>query len=314
MELKNELNELQNQVNSFNQEKINWEEQANLIKTTAVQKKELELKDQMSDLQLKIKELQSQLQQTESKHKELVLNETSAIKEEKDKKINELKEQITDLEKANLQFKVIQNKTKGENFEHEVEGELRKVFVDDVIEKITNQVQKADYLQTVKENDMICGKIVYEVKNAQWQKGWEKKLVEDMASREAKYGILVATSFNDQYRGIPFKVSDFSPNIYLTDPDSFTFVGHILRNMIKVENRINEKYKNKDISDKLQEFHKWRESTFQRVNKVFAEQFEKIESSEASILSKVETIKKAREKIRSDWTSLIKSFIEGLNI
>jgi hypothetical protein len=58
----------------------------------------------------------------------------------------------------------------------------------------------------------------------------------DVANNKTKYGILVATSFNEQHNGIPFKRSDDFPNIWLTDSESFVFVGQIVRKLIEVEN------------------------------------------------------------------------------
>jgi len=92
--------------------------------------------------------------------KELELNE----------KIRHLEKENADLVLKNNENRVINNKIKGENFEHEVEGELRKAFgaSEDVIEKITVADKKADYLQVVRNNQRKeLGRIVYEVKNAE---------------------------------------------------------------------------------------------------------------------------------------------------
>ncbi|QEH61950.1 hypothetical protein SCHIN_v1c07550 [Spiroplasma chinense] len=263
---------------------------------------------------LEIEKLKNELASIEDKSKlaskELIEN----YRQEYENKLAIANAEITELKISNAQNKVIQNKTKGENFEHDVEGELRKVFVNDIIEKINDATKKADFRHTIKEDGQVMGKIIYEVKNAEWKNTWEKKLTEDMAREESKYGILVATSFNDQYRGIPFKVSDQNPNIFLTDADSFTFVGNIVRMLIRTENKLIEKYKDGNQSEKIKEFNNWRDTSFIAFSKMLEDQFKRIEQSESSITLKINDIRIARQKIVGQWLKVVKTFIEGMNI
>lgn len=213
-----------------------------------------------------------------------------------------------------MKSKIIQNKVRGENFEYEIEKELRKTFAQDNIKKITIKNQKADYLQEIKQNNKIIGKIIYEIKNAEWKNDWEKKLSQDMSIQGSKYGILVATSFTSHFKGIPFKVSDENPNIYLTNEDSFYFVGHILRNLIKIEYKF-ELFKNDNsIQDKKIIFNKWKDLEFPKVNKIFEDNFKKMNDIELYIIKKIADLKKSREKILDNWINIIKNFIENFNI
>ncbi|QGS52038.1 DUF2130 domain-containing protein [Spiroplasma tabanidicola] len=309
-----EITKLKEQINNFDQKLVSDIEKAKALQIQAMQKEKDELNLAISTNKDLISKLEANIKVLEASKKEEILIEKDKLRNEYDLQIKELNNQIMELKEANIQYKVIQNKTKGENFEHDVEAELRKVFPDDVIKKITSQSQKADYLQLVKENNVEVGKIVYEVKNATWSKTWEKKLIEDTAKEGAKYGILIATSFNDQYRGIPFKVSDENQNIFLTDADSFAFVGHIIRTLIKTEARLLEKYSRDDKNEKVESFNKWRDTSFVTVSKVFEDQFKRIEDSENAITNKLNEIRIAREKIFGQWKAVIKNFIEGLNL
>lgn len=306
----NEVKELQIKLN----DKIN--DLNTFEKKLEIQKQQLELESnkKINDIEIKLNNKQNELNSFQQK---LDLEKQKLESEYlKNKSILETKykEQITELEKANIQQKVIQNKMKGENFEHEVEGELRKAFEDDIIEKITSGAKKADYLQIIKNKDDSIGRIVYEVKNAEWSNNWEKKLIDDMASQKSKYGILVSTSFNDKYRGIPFKVSDFSSNIYLTDPESFIFVGQIIKKLIKIEWEISKNQNNKDNNKAIKDFYDWRDTQFNKTNKLFEDQLKRIEGSENSITKQVDEIRIAREKIISNWKIIIKAFIESMEI
>lgn len=249
----------------------------------------------------------------EKQLKDEVFKQIEILRQQKDSEINELREQNTQLTIANEKNKVIQNKTKGENFEHEVEAELRKVFDMDIIEKITTRDQKADYLQIVQQNNQEIGRIVYEVKNAEWKPTWEKKLLEDTVAQKGKYGILIATSFNEKYRGIPFKVSDVAPNIFLTDPDSFVFVSQIIKKLIQKEYEFESK-SGVSTDEASKEFNNWRELIFAKANQNFEEQIKRIYSAENSIIKQADEIRIGREKISSIWKNTIKEFIDNFKI
>ncbi|AOG60593.1 hypothetical protein SHELI_v1c06420 [Spiroplasma helicoides] len=309
-----EIAKLELKINDFNKNKESEIEKAKFSVKEEYQKLIESNLNKILELEKININLKANIDNIENLNKLDILREKENLRNEYENKLNMLNNQINELKEANLQFKVIQNKTKGENFEHDVEGELRKVFVNDIIEKITSQSKKADYLQTIKEENKVLGKIVYEVKNAEWSNSWEKKLIEDMTKEGSQYGILVATSFNDKYRGIPFKVSDFSSNIYLTDPDSFTFVGNIIRTLIITQARLEEKYGSNDNNEKIKRFIDWKNTTFNTISKLFEDQFKRIEDSENSISKKVDEIRIAREKIYSNWIKVVKNFIEALNI
>ncbi|ASP28465.1 hypothetical protein SCORR_v1c06930 [Spiroplasma corruscae] len=245
------------------------------------------------------------------KEKQLLVKNEQVIVEYEDK-IKTYLNQIKDLEVANATNKVIQNKTKGENFEHDVYGELLKVFEDDRVTKITSQDKKADYLQEVFLDTKVIGKIVYEVKNAEWSNAWEKKLIEDMAKQGSKYGIIVATSFNKKYPGIPFKKSDINQNIYLCDADSFIFIGQIIRSIIKIENKFENQRSITNYDEKIKEYNQWKEVQLPKLLKIFEDSFERIKENESSIIKRVDDIRIAREKMQNNALHNIREYIDNL--
>ncbi|WP_338954879.1 DUF2130 domain-containing protein [Spiroplasma endosymbiont of Polydrusus cervinus] len=295
LELDKTLAEKENQFNKIKQEEL---DKLNQIITN----QSIELSNNKVNLEKLLVEKENQLM---NKQQEIILNY------EKELKI--LNFQVEELKIANATNKVIQNKTKGENFEHEVYGELLKVFEDDKVTKITSQDKKADYLQKIITDNKKIGKIVYEVKNAEWSNAWEKKLVEDMAKQDSKYGILVATSFNKKYPGIPFKKSDENPNIYLCDADSFIFVGQILRSMIKIENKLDSQKQITNYDEKIKAFTSWKEVHLPKLIKMFEDSFMRIKEAEASITKKVDEIRIAREKMHNNALHNIREFLEEFN-
>ncbi|MCL8210771.1 hypothetical protein LT336_00515 [Spiroplasma sp. JKS002671] len=308
----NEIFNLKQEISKLKQEheaqKIMLEKslatkETNLLKSHHEQLNQLHqiIADQKNKLETNRLELANSLSQQELKFTQL-----------KDSEALKLKNQIQELEKANLQFRVIQNKTKGENFEHEVEKELRKIFEpDDVISKITDQDKKADYLQEVRQDNTIIGKIVYEVKNAEWSNNWEKKLVDDMAKQGSKYGILIATSFNNKYAGIPFKRSDYNPNIYLTDSESFYFVGQILRTLIKIEYRLDSNRDKTNYSEKISQFNEWKELELPKLDTSLNDSLQKIDDLADSISRSAEKIKKEKAKVYKNWIKNIKDYLDN---
>ncbi|WP_342268502.1 DUF2130 domain-containing protein [Spiroplasma endosymbiont of Aspidapion aeneum] len=235
--------------------KLNLNDYQNKIKQIEASKT-AEILNKEKDTQLlfnqKIKELELKINNFESEEKNLKLkfetdlaNKMLEIEKAHTNKIDSLNLQIRELEQANLRLRIIDSKSKGENFELEVEKELRKAFgYLDKIEKITTGDKKADYLQTVRNSQgKDIGKIVYEVKNAKWSDAWLPKLSVDVSNNKTKYGILVATSFNDKYKSIPFIRSDEWVNIWMSDSESFIFVGQIVRRLIEIEFDFEEKRK-----------------------------------------------------------------------
>ncbi|PPE06225.1 DUF2130 domain-containing protein [Mesoplasma corruscae] len=269
-----------------------------------------DLKLQLNNKQIEIDNL-VKVKELESEKKELTIK-------------NEYENRINELTQANREFKIINSKRKGENFEHEVEEELQKGFgLFDQIDKLTTGDRKADYLQTIKNaKKEVVGKIVYEVKNAEWSNGWINKLAQDVANNKTKYGILIATSFNDQYRGVPFIKSNEYDNIWITDSESFIFVGQMLRRFIEFEYELNQKINiltsssNNDIIKELEaqkeKLNNYWSVTFPTSYKKIKAEMESLDKVSQSLINNSNKIKKSADVIKNQFFNKITSELTNI--
>ncbi|WP_031543228.1 DUF2130 domain-containing protein [Mesoplasma photuris] len=308
-----ELNKKEILINNFKNQIANLEKEQELI----ISKKEAELKN---SIQNEISKLEQQLMNKDFEIKTTAMefeNKLSISKNEIEKKYAT---QIEELKIANAQNKILQSKRKGENFEHEVEGELRKAFgLYDSIEKINNTTndKKADYLQVIKNaTGKEIGKIVYEVKNAEWKDTWENKLAIDVANNKTKYGILIATSFNERYNGIPFIKSEINPNIWITDSESFVFVGQIVRRLIEIENdytiktqiltNTNSQELIKEYEIKKQKLDQYWTIEFPKTYKIIKTELEAIDSVKVSLTKNADKLAKASNRLNAQFKDKVK--------
>ncbi|KAF5274349.1 hypothetical protein FQR65_LT17020 [Abscondita terminalis] len=215
--------------------------------TEEFSKKELEYQKLLADAKINTQFKESEILSLKEKEKILRKEIEFEFEVKKNSAEKALIEKIHDLELANQQNKIIQNKTKGENFEHEVEEILRKTFMDDVIEKITDKDQKADYLHIIRKNNVEIGRIVYEVKNA--------------------------------------------------DPESFTFVSHMIKKIIIIENELKNNKDDKGVELQIKKFNDFKEVKMNTINNMFELQTKRISTAENSITKQVDEIRIARETI-----------------
>ena len=314
--------QINNQQLEIQRLKQNQKAQLDLAQTNLDAQKAVIMEIKNSEIQLlnqKIETLKSGYDnevKTALQAKELELNE----------KIHQLEKEKADLILKNNENRIINNKIKGENFEHEVEGELRKAFgsSDDMIEKITVADKKADYLQIVRNSQRKeLGRIVYEVKNAEWSDKWEAKLVVDTAQQKAQYGILVATKFNDKYHDVPFVKSSENDHIYLTDGDSFVFVAQILRRMMENENYYRQKVKELSTNEKnvlLSKYEKEHEALEQFLieklpgfKKKFETQLEAILKVGHTLNKQVNILETAHNTLQKEYTKRIAEELQKIS-
>ncbi|WP_339033506.1 DUF2130 domain-containing protein [Spiroplasma endosymbiont of Cantharis rufa] len=303
--LMNKIQKLEAEANSLDQ-----------LHEQKVEKLKLELESnfnlQKAQWEAKTNQALLEVQKIESENK-LILNQKELELKTKYEEVISLKEkEITDLKVANATNRILNNKTKGENWENEVELELRKLasLTGDEINKITRTGTKADFLQIVREKELDLGKIVFECKNGEWKDSWEPKLTEDMAKEGANYAVLVATSTNEKFK-VPFLVSQKNKNILIADPDSFVFVSSMVRKLILIESNLRGKSDNNEAYDK---FNSWKLKSFETFKGIIQKSIEGIEANERTIVNKVEDIKKNREKLWRNWQTLMLDFLEGFNI
>jgi len=285
------------------------------------QKKQTELEIQINN---KLNEIR-QIKEIEDKKLAVLKNE---LMENHNKEITKLKEFIHELEIKNAQNRVIQNKIIGENWEREVENELSKAFgsTNDIVEKINRSIDatKADYLQIIRDNQKNeVGKIVYEVKNAEWSNNWIPKLYDDAAKQGTKYGILVTNKFSEKHHiDVGFAKSDEYENIWITDPWSFVFVAQIIRKLIEVEHSFN-KQKNEITNSSQEDTLKKYVKTIDALNnymiselpsfiKNFRKQLENLEVVEGSLVKNAKKLETIQKNLRKEFDKKIIERLEKI--
>lgn len=153
--------------------------------------RKLRHKDEERELEMK-KRIAKEEERIRGEAREKVLEEHESKDREKDKKLQDALKQIDAL-KAQIQRGSQQ--TQGEVMELVLEKILKGEFPQDEIFEVKKGQRGADVVQTVvDENGKNCGKILWESKNAQWNKAWLAKLRQDRRDAKADIAVLVATN------------------------------------------------------------------------------------------------------------------------
>ena len=124
--------------------------------------------------------------------KKKVLEEHELKDREKDKQLQNYSSQIKDLKNEVGRGSP---KLQGEVMEVALEETLQRAFSQDKISNVKAGQRGADVEQIVIDKwGRECGKILWESKNAQWNKSWLAKLREDQRQAKADIAVLVATN------------------------------------------------------------------------------------------------------------------------
>lgn len=231
--VKKELEE-KNKIEIADLEKQLQEKQT---KVDEMQKYELELRKEKREIeeekkQLKL-EVERQLDEQRKKIEESVtkqiLDEHRLKEAEKDKLISDLKVALEDAQKKATQGS---QQTQGEVLELELENLLRKEFPSDNIVEVKKGIRGADILQEVVDrNGRVCGKILWETKNADWQNSWPAKLREDQRAAKADQAALVSVKVPEEIQSFVFQ-----DNVWVCVVESFLALAYALRfNLIQVQ-------------------------------------------------------------------------------
>jgi hypothetical protein len=110
---------------------------------------------------------------------------------ESNKKMDDLKRQIDELKRKAEQGS---EQTQGEVLELDLEGALRRCFIDDEIVPVPTGVSGGDLLQLVHDEARHpCGAIIWECKRTKtWNDGWLLKLKDDKLAAKAQLAVLVS--------------------------------------------------------------------------------------------------------------------------
>lgn len=213
-----------------------------MIRNLQEEAKEEKLRNK--DLQEQILELTKELRKSRQDKESLQLEMQKKLAEEEDiirletRKQTEEEHRLKDYEKdkklrdalimnEELKNKLQQNsqQTQGEVLEIEVENSLRQMFPEDKIEEIKKGQKGADIKQVVVDKkSRECGIILWETKNAKWDKGWISKLKEDQRDAKAQLGVLVGTDLPKEIETYIYR-----DGIWITNPKMVTALSFALR-------------------------------------------------------------------------------------
>ncbi len=206
-------------------------------KVEEMQKFELELRKQKREVEEEKKQLKLEVErQLDEQRKEIeksvtkqILDEHRLKEAEKDKLISDLKVALEDAQKKASQGS---QQSQGEVLELEIENQLRNAFPLDNISEIKKGIRGADILQEVIDrNGRVCGRILWETKNAEWQGSWPTKLREDQRASKADLAALVSVNVPESINSFVFQ-----DNIWICTVDCFLALAYALRfNLIQVQ-------------------------------------------------------------------------------
>lgn len=171
-----------------------------------------------------------EMQKKLTEEQEKIIQETrKKVEEEHGLKDLEKNKKLQDALKVNeeLKRKLEQGsqQTQGEVLELELEDTLRVEFPNDGIKPVPKGIRGADIVQEViDKKGTVCGKILWESKNAKWNKSWIGKLKEDQRVVGAQFAVLVATDLPPDIKNFRFR-----DGVWITDRNSFIGLAHSLR-------------------------------------------------------------------------------------
>lgn len=114
--------------------------------------------------------------------------------------------------------------------QRELYEELKATFTTDLIRNVPPGVKGADIIHEVRENEVVCGKIVYDRKNRQkWETEYATKLRGDQIAERASHAILSTTKFPKEAKGRMLWVVN---GVILAHPDVVTVVAGCIRDHI----------------------------------------------------------------------------------
>lgn len=212
----------------------------------ASQKTLKDLKEQMKELiatnsQLKAveatRDLEIQTQLAKAKEEALeeakntVGGEWKLRYEQLEKQLDQTKDALETAQKRSTQGS---QQIQGDVLEEDICEYLSEAFHEDDVSRVKKGRAGADVIQKVRRFQQECGTIVWEVKNAKWNRQWISKLKEDAASASADIGILVSVN-------VPDEVDSFGyiDGILVTKPSYVIPIATLVRNNLMAMRELN---------------------------------------------------------------------------
>ena len=208
-------------------------------KLTAARTEQIQLMDDK-------KKLQDEKEAFEIEKRKQLDEARAQIKEEADRKATEAYQTIlaqkdktlADALRANeeLKRKIEQGsqQSQGEVAELNLEEELGKAFIYDVIDPVPKGIRGADVIQKVRSRTgKDCGQIIWEIKNTKaWSEGWIQKLKDDQREVHADVAIIVSSV-------LPEGVTNFAPRdgVWVCDANLAIPLAMIIRDKLEAITR-----------------------------------------------------------------------------
>ena len=151
---------------------------------------ELALRKRVREVEEKEQSLNLEIERGIAQEKEKFLSEQRLKDLEKEKAINDLKEQIGELKRKAEQGSM---QAQGEIMELDLEDMLRTKFPYDEIIAVPKGVEGADIIHKVNYANNYCGTIIWEFKNTKnWSDKWVDKLKDDQREKKAEIAVIVS--------------------------------------------------------------------------------------------------------------------------
>jgi len=219
-ELKETLEQREKSIEEFRNQEIE------------LRKKQRELEDSKKDLEL---EVTRKIDEERGKIREEALKkvtEEHRLKDlEKDKMVNDLRASLEDMKRKAEQGSM---EIQGEVLEQDFEVQLKAFFVHDTIQPVPKGIRGADLVQTVRiPIGAECGVMLWETKNTKaWSAQWIPKLKDDMIETRAAIAILVSVV-------LPSGINHFGQidGVWVCDPLSAIPLAAVLREQLIAINR-----------------------------------------------------------------------------
>ena len=157
-----------------------------------LRKRARELEDQKREMDLVVARKLDEERQAIRDQAKKEANDERALKEaEKEKLIEDLRKQISELQRKSEQGS---QQTQGEVLELELEDLLRRAFPYDTIEPVAKGIHGGDVIHRVHDGGGAdCGLILWESKRTKaWSDGWLPKLRDDQRAAKAQVAVLIS--------------------------------------------------------------------------------------------------------------------------
>jgi hypothetical protein len=218
---------------------------------------------------------------------------------EKDKKLDDLKKEITEWKRKAEQGS---QRDQGEILELELENNLKDRFNTDEINPISSGVSGADILQKVcSKSGKVCGTILIESKNTKnWSNNWIPKLKKDQREIKADIAIIITTALPQSVNNF-----DFQDGIVIVNFSNSLPVITLLRNQLFEISRINNF--NIGKTEKMDILYKY------VTGREFKQRVESLVEAFGGMFNELQKEKRAMNKIWSKRTIQIEQAMLGIS-